>query len=111
MKTSPTQRSLKLCRERGGIVAVVERWNQYARIRQDMFGFVDLVHINGNDVRFIQTTSGNNVAARIAKIQETPAFLYLHARSANIQVWVHGWRKIGAAGKRKLWEVREVQIL
>ena len=36
--SSPTQRSLQHCRKNGWIAGVVEKWNQYARIRQDLFG-------------------------------------------------------------------------
>jgi hypothetical protein len=41
MATSPTQLSLKKLREEGYTVAVVEHWNSFARIRQDLFGFID----------------------------------------------------------------------
>ena len=43
MATSPTQLSLKKLREEGYTVAVVEHWNSFARIRQDLFGFIDLL--------------------------------------------------------------------
>ena len=38
---SPTQRTLKRMRESGdyALVKVVERWNAFARIRQDLWNF------------------------------------------------------------------------
>jgi hypothetical protein len=35
---TPTQRSLAYLRAEGWQVAIVERWNPHARIRQDLFG-------------------------------------------------------------------------
>lgn len=107
---TPTQRSLKELRQRGYLVAVVERWNQYARVRQDLFGFIDLLAIRGDETLAVQTTSGANVAARVEKIKTTQAAdVWLESLSRKIVV--HGWRKVGAAGKRKLWDLREVEVL
>jgi len=110
MKTSPTQRSLKLLRDRGLTAGVTEKWNSHARLRQDLFGFIDIVAIDHKvGILAVQTTSGPNVAARIQKIKELPA-----AREWLLcygLIVVHGWRKVGARGKRKLWECREVQLV
>lgn len=62
---TPTQRSLCKLRADGWLVAVVERWNPYARVRQDLFGFADLLAIKGNEVLAVQTTSGDHVAHRL----------------------------------------------
>lgn len=105
MKTSPTQRSLKLLRQEGWTCAVVERWNQFAKIRQDLFGFIDILAFKGDTVLAVQSTSGDNVSKRIAKIRSTQAAT-LWAESPHRAIAVHGWRKAGARGKRKLWEVR-----
>lgn len=89
--TSPTQRSLKMLRERGYTVAVVERWNPHARIRQDAFGILDLIAVQGRRTIGVQTTSASNMAARMRKIQESAAYPLLKA--AGWRVEVHGWRK------------------
>ena len=109
--TSPTQRSLKLLRERGYTVQVVERWNSFAHIRQDLFGFIDLVAIRASErgVTAIQTTSGSNVAARMLKIRQEPrAGIWL---AAGNRIVIHGWRKAGERGKVKRWECREVPVV
>ena len=107
--TSPTQRSLKKLRGEGYLVAIVERWNPYAKIRQDLFGFVDLLAIRGDVTLAVQTTSGDHVANRIEKIRGTQA-AGVWLESPNRKIVVHGWRKIGARGKRKLWECREESV-
>lgn len=91
MPTSPTQRSLAKLREEGYQVAVVERWNPHARIRQDLFGFADLLAVGNGETVAVQTTSASNMAARIRKIAESDQVP--ECRKANWRILVHGWRK------------------
>lgn len=106
---SPTQRSLKKLREEGWLVAVVEHWNSFRHIRQDLFGFADLLAIRGDEALLVQTTSGSNVAARVEKIvQSSAAKLWL--TSPNRRIVIHGWSKRGERGKRKLWTCREIEM-
>lgn len=104
---TPTQRTRDWLKKRGVTSQVVERWNSFARIRQDLFGFCDIVAL-GPRIVAIQVTSGTNVAARIEKIYETPAAKQWLQAGGLIEV--HGWRKTGAAGKRKLWALRRVHV-
>ena len=105
---SPTQRSLALLRSRGYLVAVVERWNSFVKRRQDLFGFIDLLAIKGDELIGVQSTSGSNVSARINKIIAEPnAIVWL---SPSRKIVVHGWRKVGPRGKRKKWECREEEV-
>jgi hypothetical protein len=104
---TPTQRTRDWLKRRGITSQIVERWNAFAKVRQDLFGFCDIVALGGRIVA-IQVTSGSNVAARIEKIYDTPA-----ARDwlkAGGQIEVHGWRKAGDRGKRKLWALRRVAV-
>jgi hypothetical protein len=101
--SSPTSRSLAALRERGYLAAVVERWNAFARIRQDLFGVLDLVAVREGETLGVQTTSGSNVAARIRKIQDSPALAQL--RAAGWRIVVHGWRK-----SKGRWVLREEDI-
>jgi hypothetical protein len=104
-KTSPTQRTLKLCRDTGWTVQVVEKWNPFAKIRQDLFGFIDLVAMNGANIIGIQATSGANVSSRVDKIKENPKSAeWLRSGGRLI---VHGWRKLKSSGR---WECREIEI-
>ncbi len=103
--TSPTQRSIALLKERGYVTAIVERWNPYARIRQDLWGFVDILAIKEGEMLAVQTTSGAHVGERLKKIAASP--LIATVLSAGVKVVVHGWRKVGPRGKAKKWECRE----
>lgn len=101
---TPTQRSLAMLRADGYFVAVVEKWNPHVKIRQDLFGFGDLLAFKGDTILLVQTTSGSNVSARIQKILENPvAAAWL---TPNRRIHVHGWRKCGERGKRKTWQCR-----
>ena len=91
MKTSPTQLSLKELRKACDSVAVVEHWNPHARIRQDLFGFVDILALSGPDTIAVQATSWANVSARAKKIAESPHVDSV--RKAGWKILIHGWRK------------------
>lgn len=107
MKTSPTQRSLKKMRKDGWLCAVTEKWNPYAKVRQDLFGFIDVLCVRPDEMVAVQTTSGDNVSARLAKLRSLPTVaLWLSSPTRTIQV--HGWAKRGGRGERKLWSCRVV---
>ena len=70
---------------------VVERWNAFARIRQDLFGIIDIVALDEQQTLGVQTTSWTNVSARVKKIADSshlPALL-----RAGWVLEVHGWKK------------------
>ena len=87
---SPTQRSLEYLREQGYHCEIVEKWNPWRRIRQDLWGWCDILAIRRDEVLAVQVTS-SGVAARIRKIQESDTVL--RVREAGIRVEVHGWTK------------------
>ena len=91
---TPTQKSLRLLRARGGLVEKVEHWNSFARRRQDLFGFGDLLHVTGDVVTIVQTTSLSNISARLKKIRESQAAV-LWLKSPHRCIEVHGWKKGG----------------
>lgn len=107
--SSPTQRSLKLLRSRGYLVAIVEKWNPYVKIRQDLFGFIDLVAIKGNETLGVQTTTRGDINRRMEKIRNLPAAKFW-ADSSTRKIIVHGWAIMGAKGKRKKYECREIEM-
>lgn len=91
MAISPTQLTLKLLREDGWTVEVVEKWIPGANIRKDLFGFIDLVALKDGQTLGVQATSYSNISARVKKIEN--AELLSAVRKASWQVWVIGWRK------------------
>lgn len=114
---SPTQRTLAELRDRRLVktVWIVEHWNSFAHIRQDLFGFVDvlaLVRPLGNTKHqtwAIQTTT-TGVAERIAKIRANPH--YENCLNAGWRIFVWGWRKLKVkrGGKAVKWTLREIEI-
>ena len=100
---SPTQRTIDLLRLRGyPLVQVVEHWNPFARVRQDLFGVLDVLAV-GQDIIGVQTTSGSNTAARVRKLEQSEALPVLKA--AGVRVVVHGWCKLQGR-----WKLREVDL-
>ncbi len=102
MASTPTQRSLKHMRDQGYLCEVTERWNQWAKVRQDLFNFVDILCIKDGKTVAVQTTSYSNISARIKKIQGLDSYPII--KSAGWEIVVHGWKK-DKSGK---WMVREV---
>lgn len=114
--SSPTQRSLKHLRDTGWTCQVVEHWNPYAKIRQDLFGFADIIalkkfkttNVAEHGIALIQCTSITNFSARKTKVLlESRAALW---RECGGLIFVHGWGKRGPRGKRKTWVLREEKL-
>ena len=105
--TSPGQRTLQRLRKDGYMVAVVEKWNAHARIRQDLYGFIDVLACHPeHGFLAVQACSGTDTARRLKKIKEERrenAINFLKA-GGRIEVW--GWRKLKVkrGGKAVRWE-------
>lgn len=97
---TPTARGVAKLKANGYRVAVVEKWDPHARIRQDLFGIIDLLAIRNGETLAVQTTSSSNVAARMTKIADSEATPDI--RAAGWRFEVHGWRK----GKNGRWQCR-----
>jgi hypothetical protein len=104
-RTSPTQRTLKYMRGLGYTCAVVEKYNHHVKRKQDLYGFIDVLCVRGEDIIGVQATGGDggNFAARVTKITEHENWPLI---CGAIRVVVHGWRK-NAAGR---WVLREVEL-
>lgn len=85
------------------MVAVVEKWNPHAKIRQDLFGILDLVAVKPGETLGVQTTTLGNVSSRVDKITQSEATPIL--RDANWSIEVHGWRKLKTG-----WEAKVVDL-
>jgi hypothetical protein len=110
MSKSTTQRSLRKLRDEGWTCAITEHWNQWAKVRQDLFGFGDILAFQGDVTMAVQTTSGAHVGNRMQKIMASPiAKLWCSAGLRTIVI--HGWAKRGPRGARKVWTCREVTVL
>lgn len=103
-------------RDQGYIAAVTEKYNHFIKIRQDLFGFIDIIAVSGakRETVAVQATTTSNSASRIEKIFGLPqAIEWLKAGN---RIEVHGWakrtayRKDGEKKKAKEWQLRIDEI-
>lgn len=111
--TSPTQRTLAELRKRGWTAQVVERWNQHARVRVDLFGVIDLIALAPTELRLdgkrsaivgIQACAGPSHAARRDKILAEPRAKQWIEAGGCLELW--SWSLRGDRGKQKRWTLR-----
>lgn len=92
-RITPTQLTLRKLREDGYTAEVTERWNSHAGIRQDLFGFIDVLAVRGSETLAVQATSAPNVSSRVTKIGDSPLVGAVREAGWTIRVW--GWAKVG----------------
>lgn len=115
MTASPTARTLAECKRRGWLAQVVERWNPHARVRHDLFGFIDVLALDGEQTIGIQATSTSNLSSRLAKIHEHENKAAWLEAGNRILVW--GWAKRkwrtkgGAWSKGGRWTLKAYEVL
>lgn len=100
---TPTQHTLNHFRKNNYLAAVVEHWNSHAAIRQDLFGFVDVVAVGqAGETIFVQATTWDNISTRVRKILDDSE---LRRRAFRLclqnSVCVVGWKQ--SAGKGSRW--------
>ena len=109
---SPMQLTLKWLRENGYQAQKTEHWNHFAKRRQDLFGFIDVLAVNDHHLLAIQTSDGAHHAEHIKKILENPV-AHLLVYHMDIQVW--SWelqltgekRKDGKLNRKKEMKLRQ----
>lgn len=101
---SPTQLTLRKLRAEGYLADVTEKWIPGANIRRDLFGFIDILGINGlGQVLAVQATSDSNLASRVNKIADHENIGMV--RKAGWTILCHGWKK-----KNNRWVCRVVDV-
>ena len=88
---SPLQRSKKLLEEQGYLVAIVERWNPWAKVRQDLFGIIDLLAIKYGKTLAVQVTTLGHRSEHETKMLSSP---YINRLLDVWKVELHSWRKL-----------------
>jgi hypothetical protein len=104
-KVTATQRSLHYFRQQGYVCAVVERWNMYAKIRQDLFGFCDFIAYNEKLVLFVQSTVMSGKQEHMRKMLANKHAAAIAKGPARAVVLIC-WRKLKVkrGGKATTWE-------
>lgn len=95
---SPTQLTVRNLKERGFLPAIVEKWNPHVKIRQDLYGFIDVIGVKDGETIGVQATTFKNRLARVKKCADHDNIGPV--RDANWTLEVHGWRKV-----KNKWEV------
>ena len=111
MASVPTQRTLKKLRAEGYLCAIVEHWNQFAHVRQDLFGIIDIiaVHPIKKKVLGIQacTDTGGQASKHKQKCEENKNLKTWLQSGCKFEIWA--WAKKGKAKQRKLWTLRIIK--
>ena len=105
---SPTQRTLKRLRREGWFCAIVEHWNHFAGIRQDLFGCLDILALRPGSILGVQATSASNHAARMTKSMALPNLRHWLEAGGDFEVW--SWGLKGKRGQSKSWKLRRTRI-
>ena len=93
MPASPTARTLERLRSAGYLSQVVERWNPHARIRQDLYGVIDVLGINEADTIGVQATTLSGRSSHLKKMLESPAAAtWTTGPNRSLELWC--WRKL-----------------
>lgn len=98
-------RTMSWLRKKDYTVAKVERWNAFAHIRQDLFGFADIlaIHPKHTGVLAVQTTHKNFLKdhTQLLKNRESVR-TWLEAEN---RIWLIGWEKAWKedGSHRKVW--------
>lgn len=89
----------------------MEKWNPHSKIRQDLFGFADLLAYTDGRIALIQTTSRSNLAARRRKILESDAAMHW-VTYAGGDIFLHGWYQASKTkgGPAIFWTLKEEVI-
>lgn len=89
---SPTARTMQKLRDDGWICQVVETFNRFGRVRQDLFGVIDIVAIRPGRTLGVQACTGTDYARRVKKCKDGPGATAWIAAGNELEVWA--WRKL-----------------
>ena len=108
---SPTQRTLRELRQLGRVCGIVERFNAHAGpfgVRQDLFGFIDIIALDPERGIVGVQSCGQSHAAHKRKILEErnqEALEWLKC-GGTIELWSWTKRKLKRGGKALRWVPR-----
>lgn len=112
---TPTQRTLAAMREQGRICGIVEKFNTFVGkfgIRQDLFGFIDIIAIDPVDGIVAIQSCGQDFSGHIKKITvERNENVFEWTKHAKCELW--GWRKVKLkrGGKAMRWRPRIADVV
>ena len=115
---SPTQRTLTLLRDRGGMTGIVERFLPGGAFghRSDLFNFIDIIHVHPDRGIVAVQSCGQDFSGHAKKITEECAEA-VKAWLKHARVELIGWRKKkavladGTKGKADRWHPRIADVV
>lgn len=131
MSSSHTQRTLRWCEKKLWLAGVVEKWLPNRQeacpicqattgkggVRKDLFGFIDLVAIDGaQGVVAIQVCATSSMASRLNKIRTVCSKEATTWLAFGNRIQIHGWSKKhykltdGSKSKVERWSLRRVKV-
>ena len=111
MATSPTQRTLALCKKQGRTSGIVEKFNSFIKIRQDLFGFIDIICIDPKQGIVAVQSCGQSHSDHIIKLTvEREEIVKEWLKHAPLELI--SWRKLKVkrGGKAMKWVPRIVDF-
>ena len=109
---SATQKTLKKLRDEGYLCEIVEHTIPFTFIKRDLFGFIDILAIKGNEILAVQTTAGGHSSDRVKKIEAHEN--YPKVKKLGWRIIVHDWRQLKGKYKngnpKKYWDCLEVEL-
>jgi len=97
---TPSARTLQYLRKQGHICQTVEKWNPFARIRQDLFQIFDIISVDGTSIIGVQCTTKANMSARRKKILASEILPFW--KQARGKILLIGW----FLNKSNRWECK-----
>lgn len=114
MAVSPTQRALADCKRLGMRAAIVEKWLAHTRQRKDVWGFGDLLVLDGKPGSvLVQVCARASAAVRIAKILSDPCRSAARdwvAAGNRVEVWDYAINKTEGGRRRYTRRVTSITI-
>ena len=122
MATLSLQRSKERLQEQGFSVWIVEHWHSFAKRRIDLFNMADLIAIKEGQSGVVAVQAcGEDCQSHIVKLlgddtngllphQEPNKYLPIWLKAGN-PFFLWAWRKRGERGKRKTWQLRQIEFI
>ena len=119
-------RTLALLREEGWTCEKTERWNPHAHIRQDLFGFIDVLAFKAPAsfmqlltppglgqllaIQVMSEDTGGHVGSHLAKMRSLPAAMEWVRSGFPLELWSWAKRNGGKRNARKVWTVNRIVV-
>jgi hypothetical protein len=111
---TPTQRTLKAMREQGRLCGIVEKFQQYGGkfgVRQDLFGFIDIIAIDPTEGIVAIQSCGQDYSGHVKKLtEERNEAVFEWLKHAPCELWSWSRRKYrlsnGSWSKGYRWKPR-----